>query len=61
MAASTAVPLKRDAERAAMEVSDFADQCRPETDPWVQAVFLFCEVKGHPTKLTLAFAALGSR
>lgn len=61
MAAGTAVPLKRDAERVAMEVGVFADQHRPETDPRVQADFLFHRVEGHPTKLALTSGALGSR
>ena len=61
VATGTAMPLKRDTERAAMEVNVFADQCRPETSPWVQANFLFCRVEGHPTKLALTLGALGSR
>lgn len=35
MAAGTAVPLKIAAERAALEVSAFAEQCRSERDYWV--------------------------
>lgn len=53
MAAGTAMPLKRDAEGATVEARGLAGQCRPETDPWAQADFLFCRVEGLPTKLAL--------
>lgn len=47
---------------AAMEISVFADQYSPETDPWVQVDFLFCTraVEGHPPKLVLTFGTLGN-
>lgn len=50
MAAGTAVSLKRDAERAAVEVSGFADQCGPEKDPWAQSRLSLLQSQKAPNK-----------